>query len=180
MPPCTIAGRSIQYAVWFQGRPNWCESTKDETRGTLIGFPYLQLVRIREDHRLEGLPKLGSERVMNPVERGTPLPSIVALYQPIFRSFFDLQDGEKFLENDWVREHTANVGMGYGKLFLQNPNSVQIYPDKECSDWIPSERSKNLEVQHRLPAYVHERIRRDFESSIPLAKSVERCADMQA
>ncbi len=138
-----------------------------------LGFPYLQPVRIREDHRLEASPKFGSERIMNPVERGAPLPKIVALYQPIFRSFFDLEDGEKFLANDWVREHTANVEAGYGKLFLQRRDSVQIYPNEECSDWIPSESWTNLEIQNRLPGYVHERIRRDFENAIQLASSRE-------
>lgn len=99
------------------------------------------------------------------------MPNIVALYQPIFRSFFDLEDGEKFLANDWVREHTSNLETGYGKLFLQKRDSVEIYPDTACSDWIPSEGWKNLEIQNRLPRYVHERIRRDFENAIHLASS---------
>src|SRR2546430_8985045 len=38
-----------------------------------LGFPYMQPLQIDEDHRLVVSPKFGSERIMNPVERGASL-----------------------------------------------------------------------------------------------------------
>lgn len=136
-----------------------------------LGFPYMQPVRINDDHQLEASPNVGSERIMNPVERGTPLPKIVALYQPVFRSLLEVEDSEKFLASDWIRERTADIKTGYGNLFLQKRDSVQIYPDKESSDWIPSESWQKGNIQSQLPQYVHDRIRKDYEGSISLASS---------
>jgi hypothetical protein len=138
-----------------------------------LGFPYMEPHRIREDHKLEALPKMGSGRIMNPVERVAPLPKSVALYQPIFRMFRDREDGAKFLANDWVRERTANFEAGYGKVFRQKHDSVQIYPDEESSDWVPGDSWKKGEVRQRLPEYIYGRIRRDYENAIGLASSKE-------
>jgi hypothetical protein len=138
-----------------------------------LGFPYMQPHRIREDHKLEALPRPGSGRIMNPVERVPPLPKSVALYQPIFRVFHDREDRAKFLANHWVRERTANFEAGYGKLFQQKHHSVQIYPDEESSDWVPADSWKKGEVQNRLPQYIYGRIRRDYENAIGLASSKE-------
>jgi hypothetical protein len=138
-----------------------------------LGFPYMQPHRIREDHKLEALPKVGSGRIMNSVERVAPLPKSVALYQPIFRMFRDREDGAKFLANDWVKERTANFEAGYGKLFQQKHDSVQVYPHDESSDWVPADSWKKGEVQHKLPEYNYGRIRRDYENAIGLASSKE-------
>lgn len=138
-----------------------------------LGFPYMQPVRIREDRKLEVTPKVGSGRVMNPVERGALLPRSVAFYQPIFRLFCEREDSAEFLANDWVRERIANIGIGYGKLFLQKSDSVQIYPDEESYDWVPSDSWKKSDIQCRFAEHVYGRIRRDYENAIGLASSKE-------
>lgn len=138
-----------------------------------LGFPYMQPLQFRKDHSLEALPRQGAERVMRPVERMAPLPRSAALYQPIFRSFCDREDGAEFLANDWVRERTAKMGVGYGKLFLQKLDSVQIYPDKASPDWIPSDTWKMSETPYRLGEYVLGRLCRDYEGAIGLASSKE-------
>jgi hypothetical protein len=138
-----------------------------------LGFPYMQPVRVREDHQLEASPKLGSGRIMNPVERIASLPRAVALYQPIFRLFCEREDRAEFLENDWVRERTANIGIGYGKLFQQKSDSVQIYPDEESSNWVPSDSWKKSDTPLRLAEHVCGRIRREYENAIRLTSSKE-------
>jgi hypothetical protein len=138
-----------------------------------LGFPFMQPLRIREDHKLEASYEAGSERIMNPVERRAALPRSSALYQPIFQSFNRLEGGEKFVASDWVRERSADVRIGYGKLFQQKPDSVQIYPDEKSSDWIPLGTWKKWEVMTRLPEYAYNRIRGDYERGISLASSKE-------
>jgi hypothetical protein len=145
-----------------------------------LGFPYMQPVRVREDHQLEASPQLGSGRIMNPVERIAPLPRAVALYQPIFRLFCERADSAEFLANDWVRERTANIGIGYGKLFLQKSDSVQIYPDEESHNWIPSDSWKKAGILRRLAEHVYGRIRREYENAIRLTTSKEERKKMQA
>ena len=94
------------------------------------------------------------QRVMSPVERGTPLPKANSFYQPIFRSFLEVEDSERFLANNWVREHTAHMRSGYGKIFFQKRDSVQVYPDIESLDWIPSEAWKTrLDEELAVEAY---------------------------
>ena len=61
-----------------------------------LGFPYMQPLRIDEDHRLVVSPRVGSERIMNPVERVTPLPKTVSLYQPIFDHLLSLRSSRSF------------------------------------------------------------------------------------
>jgi hypothetical protein len=133
-----------------------------------LGFPYLEPLRFNEKHILEVSLHAGSERIMNPVERIALLPRTATLYQPIFRTFCE-RGGEEFLGSDWIRERTADAEFGYGKLFLQKPESVQIYPDEESSDWVPSDAWKNSEVPRQLPTHIFDRIRREYENSIALA-----------
>ena len=144
-----------------------------------LGFPYMEPVRINEDHRLEVSLHIGSERIMNPVERRPPLPNAVTLYQPIFRGILESEEPERFVTGEWVKQHTAETGIGHGKLFVQKPKSIEIYPDKDSSDWIPLGAWPKAEITTQLPDYVHERIRRDFENAIPLACSKEDRKDMR-
>lgn len=109
---------------------------------------------------------------MSPVERTAPLSKSVSVYQPIFRGFLEFKDGTRYLESDWVSEHTADSKMGYGKLFVQEPDSVQVYSEEPTLDWFPSESWTKSEMGV-IAKYVHNRMCRDFEASIPLACSKE-------
>jgi hypothetical protein len=130
--------------------------------------------RVREDDRLESIPNVGSMRIMNPVERCTPLPRSVAVYQPIFQLFCEQEDGAKYLASDWVKERTAKVGLGYGKPFLAMPDSIEIYPDEESCAWVLSDTWTKGEILSQLPRYVHARIRRSVEHAVRLISSRER------
>lgn len=137
-----------------------------------LGFPYMEPVRIRDDHKLEAAPMFGSERVMNPVERTAPLPRAVALYQPIFRAFCECEGGDKFLQSNWLRDRTAHSELGYGKPFLQKHNSIGLYPDEQSLDWVPSDYWHVRET-FGLPRYVCDRIYRDYRKGISIACSKE-------
>ena len=79
------------------------------------------------------------------VERRPPLPRSASIYQPVFRSFVDSKE-EQYLESKWLEARTANRGLGYGKLFLQRQNSVQMYPDEASDLWVPTETWSGREV----------------------------------
>ncbi|MBZ5667545.1 MAG: hypothetical protein LAO30_23470 [Acidobacteriia bacterium] len=134
-----------------------------------LGFPYLEPLRFNEAHLLEASPHTGSERIMNPVERIATLPRTVSLYQPVFRAFRERENSEKYLGGDWIKQRTADAANGYGKLFVQKSDSVQIYPDNASTDWAPAELWNKKEVSYRLGEHIFDRIRRNYENSIGLA-----------
>jgi len=137
-----------------------------------LGFPYLQPLRVRDDRELEAIPKFGSARVMNPVERISRLPRSVSVYQPIFRGFLDLDNGKQYLANEWVSEHTADATKGHGTLFIQRADSVEAYGAEPSVDWICTEKWSKSEMG-LIAEHVHNRMRRDFEVSIRLVSSKE-------
>lgn len=137
-----------------------------------LGFPFAQPIGVRADHKLDVSLNLGSGRVMYPVERVPRLPNVVSIYQPVFRTFLESDDGEEFLQDEWVRTHTANFDKGYGKLFLQN-DSVGLYPEGESSAWIPSQSWKIWELLDRVPEYIFRRLRHNFEAGIATISSAE-------
>jgi hypothetical protein len=108
---------------------------------------------------------------MTPVERRGQLPNTVSLYQPVFYAFREMGVGEQFLASGWVRGHTADVKLGYGKLFLQKHGSTQIFPDEASLDWIPSRSWSTREIMGRLPRYVHQRIHHDLDKGVGLTSS---------
>lgn len=137
-----------------------------------LGFPYMEPDRLNKEHRLEALFKPGSARIKFPVERGRQLSRSVALYQPVFSAFFALENPGEFLDNDWVRDHTAHSGLGYGKVFLQKHNSVQPYPDDESAEWIPADDWPFLEIT-RLQQHVFDCLYRDIDRGIRLSVLME-------
>lgn len=139
-----------------------------------LGFPYLRPESIREkDYNMLISREVGSGRVMCPVER-TPSPhGMTLIYQPVFRMFLEPDDDEQYLTNDWVKEHTAHLGRGLGKLFFQKDGSVHVYPDGPSLDWLPTRSWKTWEVVSHLPGYIYGRLRRDFEGAIGLHSSKE-------
>jgi hypothetical protein len=136
-----------------------------------LGFPYLEPFRLNDDHKLEVSLRSGSGRTMNPVERRAQLPNSVSLYQPVFYSFHEIEGGEEFLETDWVRDHTANSKLGYGKLFIQKQGSVQGFPDETSLEWIPSAHWRRREVLDYMPRYVHRHIHQDPDKAVELTSS---------
>ena len=135
-----------------------------------LGFPYLEPVQIREDNKLEAHLKHGSERIMIPLERRLPLPRSVSIYQPVFRAFIDLKE-EQFLQSEWVKARTANGELGYGRLFLQRENSVQMYPEEASGLWVPVETWNGIDTLRELGVYVHRRIHEDCSNGPRLATS---------
>jgi len=165
LSPTTFALRVNDFCLTNTSRISLCSPR--------LGFPYMQPVRIGEDHKLVVSPTAGSERIMNRVERSTPLQKVVALYQPIFRSFLEYEGGERFLANDWVKQNSTDVGAGYGKLFLQKRESVEVYPDAPSSDWVPSDSWKKSELLLNLPQYVFDRIHEDAQNAIGLTSTAK-------
>jgi hypothetical protein len=143
-----------------------------------LGFPYARPIRIREDRKLEVLPQPGSGRVMKPVERGLALPNTVALYQPIFRNFLDLDDADQLLGNEYVRKHTADLRLGYGKVFVETPQNVKLYPSIETLDWLPSEAWEIADLL-RTPEIVQTQLHRDFQKDIRLVASPQQRKEMR-
>lgn len=138
-----------------------------------LGFPYLQPVRIREDHRMEVSFNRGSERIRYPVERSGSLPDAVSIYQPVFKLFLKSENTRELLSSEWVKKHTGDRERGLGKLFLQRDGKVQSLGDAAYLDWLPSESWKPWHVVGRIPPYVFGRLRRDFERAIALYASSE-------
>jgi hypothetical protein len=147
--------------------------------GQRLGFPFAEPIGVRADHKLEVSLNFGSGRVMHPVERAPELPNVVSIYQPVFRTFVDSDDGKEFLENDWVRKHTADFAKGYGKLFLQDADSVRLYPEGDSSAWIPSQSWKIWEVLSRVSEYIFSRLCHAFEAGIGITSSAEQRKHMR-
>ena len=144
-----------------------------------LGFRYLEPVQIGKDRKCEALLKPGSERMMFPVERRRlPLPRSSLIYQPVFRAFLDL-DERQFLESEWVKARTADRDSGYGKLFLQNQNSVQMYPEETSKLWVPPETWNSSDILRELPIYVHRRIREDYLNGLGLVASKPQRKEMR-
>lgn len=143
-----------------------------------LGFPYLEPAEIREDQKLEAVLKRGSERIMHPIERRPQLPSSISIYQPVFRMFLDLKQ-EEFLQSDWVKAHVANRKLGYGKLFLQERDSVHAYPDGPSGIWVPPETKIGREVLGEVPIYVHRRIQEDYMNGVRLVTSKQSRKEMR-
>jgi hypothetical protein len=143
-----------------------------------LGFPYAEPAEVKEDHKLEAVLKHGSDRIMNPIERRPQLPRSISIYQPVFRMFVDA-DQEEFLQSDWLKAHTANRELGYGKLFLQDQDSVQAYPDGTSAAWVPQEAMAGREVLREVPMYVHRRIREDYMNGVRLVSSKQSRKEMR-
>jgi hypothetical protein len=144
-----------------------------------LGFPYLEPVRIQDDHKVEVNLKNGSGRIMVPVERAPQLRRSVSIYQPVFRPFLDYEQGEEFLESDWLKRYTANREMGYGKLFIQQRDSVCVYPDGRSPAWIPAENWTQPEVLQGVSDYVYRRIHADYGRGVQLASSQQLRKEMR-
>jgi hypothetical protein len=109
----------------------------------------------------------------DPVERGEVLPKTVALYQPIFRNFLELENASELLEREYVKKHTADLRLGYGNVFVEKPQEVRLYPHTETLDWLPPEGWKLTDLL-RMPEIVQLRLHRDFQNDIHLAISPEQ------
>ena len=76
------------------------------------------------------------------------------------------------LQSEWLREHTTDMKLGYGRLFIQRGNSVRLYPEQDSSEWVPSTTWNSLELKRAL-GHVHDRLYNDFNAAISLARSQE-------
>lgn len=144
-----------------------------------LGFPYLQPVRIREDHKTEVSLHQGSERIRYPVERTGFLPDAVCIYQPVFAQFLKYEYWRKHLTSEWMKKHTADHERGLGKLFLQRDGAVQPLGDGVRLDWLPSKGWKPWQIVSRIPLYIYGRLRSDFEGAITLYASSEQRKDLR-
>jgi hypothetical protein len=125
-----------------------------------LGFPISN--RFRSGKTINSkLIQHGSGRIMIPIERRLPVPRSISIYQPIVRAFIDAKQ-DNFLQNEWLKTRTADPDLGYGKLFLQQHDSVQMYPDEASRLWIPSETWNRTDLLRELPVYVHRRIHEDY------------------
>lgn len=131
-----------------------------------LGFPFAEPVCYREDQKLEVIFHPGSGRVMVPVERSAQLPKSVSLYQPVFWSLLD--GNEEYLASDWVTDHTADLGRGHGKLFIQKDRAVEVYSEDRSTTWIPTAKWKPWEMIDQVPKYIYGRLRGDFIRTISL------------
>ena len=138
-----------------------------------LGFPYQRPLNIRKDHQMEVSLHPGSERIMYPVERGSSLPNMVSIYQPVFKQFLASNNGQEYLTGGWVKKYTADHERGLGKLFLQRDGSVQPFGDNPSMEWFPAKIWKPWQVVGRLWAYVFGRLRQDFEKAIGLYESAD-------
>jgi hypothetical protein len=133
-----------------------------------LGFPYMQPIHIREDHQMEVSLHPGSERIRYPVERTGFLPDAVWIYQPVFAEFLKSEDWREHLTSEWMKSYTADHERGLGKLFLQRDGAVQPLGGDVCLQWFPSKGWKPWQVVSRIPRYIYERLRSDFERAIGL------------
>jgi hypothetical protein len=143
-----------------------------------LGFPYLEPLHFKEDQQLEVEPKRGSERAMLPIERRPTITPSVSIYQPVFRWFVD-QKHDEFLEGQWLAARTANRDSGYGKLFLEHQNSVEMYPQAASDLWVPAGVWTRYEALRDLPAYIHRRIYDDYQKGLRLVKSKQKRKEMR-
>lgn len=143
-----------------------------------LGFPYLEPLQIREDHKLETHLKHGTERIMTPVERRLPVPRSVSIYQPIFRAFIDAKHDE-FLQGEWLKARIADRELGYGRLFVQRRNLVQMYPEGASELWVPPETWHRSDVLGKLSVYVHRRIHEDYMDGLRLVRSKQQRKEMR-